>query len=123
MRGLQQSIPRMKCGRAIQTKDVSIVQTSHISVLRVVSIPHCNLRTSDVACSQLCYNQVSSWMSLLSTLVNLVLGTLFKRTFPQLIKSIRVEVSWHCPFLPLAHLRKVSKPYLSVFPIIRQKGP
>ena len=36
--------------------------------------PHCNLRTSDVARIQLCYNQVSSWMSLLSTLVNLCLA-------------------------------------------------
>jgi len=51
----------------------------------------------------------------------LMLGTLFKLTFLQLIKSIRVEVSWHCPFLPLAHLMKVSKPYLSALPIIWQK--
>ena len=36
--------------------------------------PHCNLRASDLACSQPCYNQVSSWMSLLSTLVNLCLA-------------------------------------------------
>jgi hypothetical protein len=40
----------------------------------------------------------------------LMLGTLFKRTFQRLIKSIRVEVAWNCPFLPLVHLRKVSKP-------------
>jgi hypothetical protein len=37
----------------------------------------------------------------------LMLGTLFKRTFPQLIKSIRVEVPWHCPF-PLSWTFKES---------------
>lgn len=45
-----------------------------------------------------------------------MLGTLFHKTFPRPFKTIRV-VAAH---VPPAHLRKVSKQYLSATPIIRR---
>lgn len=83
--------------------------------------PHRNLRTSDVACSQLCHNQVSSWVSLLSTLVNLCLAHYSSEHSRSWLSPFVLKFHGTAHFPSHGHLRKVSKPYLSAFPISWQK--